>query len=651
MQQNSQPAPAPTQQRKIGRHHIAFFRGILLGMDIGQMAEQYLETGMDLRRAKTTLVWVRDTLRQAALRHGKHRVAHLMRLRVALHPITETTTTPSLEDFRAAVDPDGFFTEKELFASYVEAHPQTVDSRAQKRQRLINRQLEALKWIEPLITADPVRADWVAAWFDEVIAKHLLLAGLPTIGHLIDHIATRGYRWWLTVPRLGEKGAVRISTWLQGYESTLGALPSQSIVPLRSIPVASLIQARPSCTDVVPLESFLVPPNLDGQTGSNRFPGAPRIDATNDLEAIHAWLKSKSGNPSTKRSYRKEAERLLLWAILERGKALSSLTVDDCADYRTWLSMIGHPEETNWPYRIPQEAWIGERGVGRHQPTWRPFDGALAEKSIKFAITLVSNLFEWLMRVQYCAFNPWIAVSKSATKPNPKDVPPDIEFNRAFTVGQWQHLMEYLASLPTTNRSARLRFVLPFAYTTGLRISELVDATVGRIYTMPLREGIGVRWMLKVFGKRGKWRAVPLASDVADALKLYFEHRGLSQDITSNPSDTPLIASESNSGAITTNPLATALRSLFKACAKALREAGLTDEAKAFDRATTHWLRHTCGSHMALSGQPLNVIQRLLGHESLQTTGIYTDTADENLWYAVEQVKQVRLPSITPVRP
>ena len=69
-------------ERKIGRHHIAFFRAAILGMDIGEMSDRYLETGMDLRRAKTTLTWIRDTLRQAALRSGKHREAHLIRMHV-----------------------------------------------------------------------------------------------------------------------------------------------------------------------------------------------------------------------------------------------------------------------------------------------------------------------------------------------------------------------------------------------------------------------------------------------------------------------------------------------------------------------------------------------------------------------------------------
>ncbi len=628
-------------QRKIGRHHIAFFRASLQGLDIGNMADKYLETGMDLRRAKSTLVWIRDTLRQAALRHGKHREAHLIRLRVAiLGPVEAVTKIPTLEDFRAEFDPSGFYTEKELLQAYLEAHPQSVDTQAQKRQRLINRQLEALKWIEPLITADPVRDDWVAAWFDETISKRLLLAKMATLGELMDRIAGVGYRWWVGVPRLGEKGAARVVAWLRGYEASLGALPEQALVPMRSMSTSALVQNRYPCTGIVPLEVFRAPVELDGKEGTNRYPGTPRVDAANDYQAIFAWLATKSGNPNTQRAYQKEAERLLLWAVLERGRALSSLTVEDCATYRDWLSMLGRMDAEEWPYRYAQSIWIGDKGTARHKEGWKPFDGALSAKSVKYAITVVSGLFDWLVQVQYCAFNPWVGVSKTFLVS--ADTPaPDVEFMRAFTVGQWDYLMSHLDGMPATRQTARLRFVLPFAYSTGMRIAELVDATIGRIYTMPLSDGVGMRWMLKVLGKGGKWRAVPLSSDTIDALRGYLDDRGLNTDILSNPPETPLIASLTSSEPVTTSALSKALGSFFDEVANKIKADGKHIEAKAFERATVHWLRHTCGSHLALSGEvPLNVIQRLLGHASLQTTSIYTDASDENLWRAVERAGQ-----------
>ena len=51
-------------ERKIGRHHLAFYRGWLQGVDIKTLADRYLETGVDLRIAKSTLVWIKDLLTQ-----------------------------------------------------------------------------------------------------------------------------------------------------------------------------------------------------------------------------------------------------------------------------------------------------------------------------------------------------------------------------------------------------------------------------------------------------------------------------------------------------------------------------------------------------------------------------------------------------------
>ena len=78
----------------------------------------------------------------------------------------ESASIPTLDECRALFDPDGFFLEKELIQSYLDAYPQAAYTKHKKRQQLIDKQVAVLKWIEPLITAEPVRDDWVAAWFD-----------------------------------------------------------------------------------------------------------------------------------------------------------------------------------------------------------------------------------------------------------------------------------------------------------------------------------------------------------------------------------------------------------------------------------------------------------------------------------------------------
>jgi hypothetical protein len=80
---------------------------------------------------------------------------------------------------------------------------------------------------------------------------------------------------------------------------------------------------------VVPRESLRLPDKVDGPQVTFRAPHATyTLDATNDYEAVQALL-SLHETPATQRAYRKEAERLILWAIVEGERALSSLTTDD----------------------------------------------------------------------------------------------------------------------------------------------------------------------------------------------------------------------------------------------------------------------------------------------------------------------------------
>ena len=79
-----------------------------------------------------------------------------------------------------------------------------------------------------------------------------------------------------------------------------------------------------------PGSSSIVPEDVDGSRGTFRGPAETcTLSARNDYEAVNAWL-SMHESPATQRAYRKEAERVILWAVLERGRALSSLTHGGC---------------------------------------------------------------------------------------------------------------------------------------------------------------------------------------------------------------------------------------------------------------------------------------------------------------------------------
>lgn len=622
------------EPRKLGAHHFAFYRGWLQGIELRTLADLYLETGLDLRLAKRTLQWIKDTLRQAAIRHGKHSEARLLKLSLGTAQAEEL---PSLDVFREQHDPDGFYSEKELIAEYLAAYPAAADPKARKRKRLIKAQLDALTWIEALVVTQPDRRDPVRAWFDETVAKRMILAGILTLADLIERIETKGNRWWTTVPKLGEKGAARIMQWLQGYESALGKLSYYALVPARSVPVVRLLDSRPKETGIAPIERLVLPEGLDGTGAANRCPLAPQTDAKNDLEAINAWLSVKAGSKNTERVYRKEAERLLLWAVMERGKPLSGLNVDDCVAYRNWLSMLGRTEPSEWPFNMPQEEWIAPRYIPRYHPDWRPFDGPLSTASVKHAVTILSSFFAWLVAVQYCNYNHWLQVSKKIPVDPNEDV--DLELTRVFSQGQWEFLINHLNAMPQNAHTERLRLLMAFAVATGLRASELADAKLGRFYTMPLSTGTGVRWMLKVLGKGSVWRAVPLTDEIMQKVFANLEHRGLNPDPKENPPETPLIARLDGKGAVSYSTVYRLMDWLFNDAANCLVAAGKTHDAKAFREASTHWIRHTCGNMLAMKKIPTNVIQKLLGHKSISTTGIYTESSAAQLWEVLNSLE------------
>jgi hypothetical protein len=91
---------------------------------------------------------------------------------------------------------------------------------------------------------------------------------------------------------------------------------------------------------VAPMERVLIPIELNGEQGSNRSPEPCRIHANHDLDAINSWLSLKDDNAKTYQAYKKELERLLLWAVLERGKPISSLNTDDCRAYIKFLKIL-----------------------------------------------------------------------------------------------------------------------------------------------------------------------------------------------------------------------------------------------------------------------------------------------------------------------
>lgn len=635
-------------RRKVDLHHFAFYRACVQHMDIGEAARRYLGEDTGMREAKETLKWICDELVHAATLRNRSDLAKRLEFAAPRRKNARAEKFPTLEEYRETRDPLNVYTESELYELYRESYPEAFQPTklpdgtvAKDAASLLEDRLDAIAWAENNLVSTPQPADSVVGWFNGDKADAFIDGGIRTLSDLMSHIQKKGFRWWSGIKGIGETQGKRIVGWLTKHEATLGKLEPHALVPLRLLDVTP-IMARKS-TGICPLETFLLPKSLDGSAGENRFPGRCGIDAQNDYQAIQAWLKARAKNPNTQRAYRREAERLLLWAVMEKGMPLSSLSVDAMTEYRDWLAALGVTKPEHWRWRIPQADWLGSRNLQRWTVDWRPFDGPLSHKSQQHAFTVLKSMFEWMVKVRYLDINPMEAVAKPELQLGVDDIP-DIELSRYLTRPQFKYALDYLFNKPVDPRIARLRFVIPFAYATGLRRSEMVHAKLKHIDYKPRKDGVGMRWMLRVLGKGGKVRAVPIPEIVMKELRAYFDHRGLEfapKDAEKN--DEYLIgrvlerrAEADQKKPIDPTALYNLIKEFFIEVSTDLLGKGLHEDAEHFERASTHWLRHTCGSHLA-ENTPASMVAELLGHASVATTSIYTHADKERLYDVVEK--------------
>jgi integrase/recombinase XerC len=150
--------------------------------------------------------------------------------------------------------------------------------------------------------------------------------------------------------------------------------------------------------------------------------------------------------------------------------------------------------------------------------------------------------------------------------------------------------------------SARDKAMLEVLYSSGIRVSELVELEMADI---DLQEGV-----LRVRGKGRKDRLTPIGSQAIKAIQRYFELR--QQDQRSQTAG--------HTGRVFLNkhgePLST--RSVRRKLDKYLVSAGLDPGI------SPHTLRHSFATHLLNNGADLRSVQELLGHQSLSTTQIYT---------------------------
>ncbi len=202
----------------------------------------------------------------------------------------------------------------------------------------------------------------------------------------------------------------------------------------------------------------------------------------------------------------------------------------------------------------------------------------------------LKGFYQWLQEKGYITENPFFLLDlPKQTKLLPK----------ALSVGEVNHLLN-------SDLSLQDKVILELLYACGLRVSELVQL---RVNALDLSAGF-----LRVFGKGGKERLVPLGEISVTLLQRYLAITGVN-------GEDPLLFREMGEAKLFRTPMT---RKDIWTRVKGFQEI-LGREV------SPHTFRHSFATHLLENGADLRVVQELLGHSDISTTQIYTHISKRHI--------------------
>lgn len=273
------------------------------------------------------------------------------------------------------------------------------------------------------------------------------------------------------------------------------------------------------------------------------------------VEAYTAGLNS----PQTRRAYRSD--------LLQFGRYLEEAGLD-------------RPEEID---RLVIRSWLARLKKDH------------ARSSIGRKVAALRAFFRHLQAEAVITANP--AQALKAPRPEQRQ-PRFLSVDEAFAL---------LDGHPTeTPLDFRDKALLETAYSSGLRVSELVGLDLGDIDRR--------RGQVRVLGKGNKERIVPLTETALQAIDAYLEAFADRRAKT----DSKAVFLNHRGGRLTDRSV------------RNLLDKALTRLAAA-RKISPHGLRHSFATHLLGSGADLQAVQEMLGHASLSTTQKYTHASLERL--------------------
>lgn len=169
----------------------------------------------------------------------------------------------------------------------------------------------------------------------------------------------------------------------------------------------------------------------------------------------------------------------------------------------------------------------------------------------------------------------------------------------------------------STSEGARNRAMLEMLYSSGLRVSELVNLKMNNLHF-----DLG---FLRVLGKGNKERLVPIGTDAMKFTSIYVDSvRGVPPHKHPQKGFESYVFLNRLGKKLTRIMIFTIIRNLAK-------QIGLKKKI------SPHTFRHSFATHLIEGGADLRAVQEMLGHESITTTEIYTHLDRDYLKQVIQE--------------
>ena len=226
------------------------------------------------------------------------------------------------------------------------------------------------------------------------------------------------------------------------------------------------------------------------------------------------------------------------------------------------------------------------------------YEKDLKRNSIARNLSSLRSYYKYLFDNDLIKTNPFKYVSMPKKE---KRLPKFLESNE----------LEILFNTPNINTplGQRNRLILEVLYASGIRVSELVNIKIEDIDFY--------RKEIRILGKGNKERIVEFNDICLDMIELFLND-GRKEILNKHKMNSDYLIINEKGKKITTRGIELLLNKMVK-------------EACINKHVTPHMIRHSFATHLLNEGCDLLSVQELLGHESLETTQIYTHVTNERL--------------------